>query len=196
MDPASGNDAQKSLGDEGPPPVRVRSGQKWERHDHAAVSRQVFEGPQDSLGSILEDRLAAAGAVGNGQPGIEQLKIIVDFRDGSDGRTGAPHGGAGFDGDTRGNSVNQVRLGRVHPFEKLAGIRGEGLHVTSLAFRVQSVDGQAGLARAAHAGDGDQPVQREIQVDVPEIVLGDAPQAYVVGSVQGSFLKGTWRVQK
>ena len=53
----------------------------------------------------------------------------------------------------------------------------EGLHVAPLALGVQRVEDQRGLAGAGHAGDHDQLVGREVEVDVAEVVLARAADA-------------------
>ena len=54
----------------------------------------------------------------------------------------------------------------VHAVEELARVRREGLDVAALAFGVQRVEHQRGLARARHAGHHDELAQRDVEVEV------------------------------
>jgi hypothetical protein len=55
--------------------------------------------------------------------------------------------------------------------EELPGVRAEAFHVAPLAFGVQGVEGQAGLAAAGQAGDHHQLVPGQGQIQVLEVVL-------------------------
>ena len=66
--------------------------------------------------------------------------------------------------------VDQIHVGLVHPLQKLAGVRGEALDVPPLPLGIQRVEGQAGLPRAADAGDDNQPLPGEVQRNVLEVV--------------------------
>src|SRR5690606_2038912 len=50
----------------------------------------------------------------------------------------------------------------------------EALHVAALTLRVDGVEREAGLAAAGQAGDHDQPVTRQLDRDVLEVVLASA----------------------
>ena len=77
------------------------------------------------------------------------------------------------DGDGRGDAVDPVGVGLVERLEELAGVGREGLDVAPLALGVERVEGQRALARAADAGQDDQPVQRQVEVDPLEVVDPD-----------------------
>ena len=68
----------------------------------------------------------------------------------------------------------RVDLRLVHAVEELPRVGRERLDVAALAFGVQRVEHQRGLARAGHAGDDDELVQRNVEVEVLEIVLARA----------------------
>jgi hypothetical protein len=49
-----------------------------------------------------------------------------------------------------------------------------GLDVAALPLGVEGVEGQRRLARAADAGEDDELVTGQVEVDVPEVVLAGA----------------------
>ena len=65
-----------------------------------------------------------------------------------------------------------VRL--FHQFEELAGIGRQALDIAALALGIDRVEGEGGFARAAQPGDDRQRVARDLDIDVPEIVLARA----------------------
>ena len=77
-----------------------------------------------------------------------------------------------------------VRL--LHLAEELAGVGRERLDVAALALGVDGVEGQGGLAGAGQAGDDDQLVARDLDVDVLQVVLAGAANDDGVG--HGPFL--------
>src|SRR5690348_5985387 len=70
-----------------------------------------------------------------------------------------------------------IRL--LHHLEELTRVGREGLDVAALPFRVDGVEGEAGLARTAEAGDDRQAVARDLHVDALEVVLARSTHAYV-----------------
>ena len=78
------------------------------------------------------------------------------------------------DGDGRRQPVDLVDVRLLHLAQELAGVGGEALDVPALALGVDGVEGEAALAAAGQAGDDHQPVPREGDVDVLEVVLARA----------------------
>ncbi len=141
---------------------------------------QVKHPIDDLLGGLGGDRAATLVAMGFSDVGKQQPQIVVDLGD-------RPHSGAGVvaapllvDGDRRGESLDEVHLGLVHLAEELASVRGEGFHITALALGVDRIEGQGRLARAGEAGDDDQLVARQLQVDVFQIMLPGALDDYLI----------------
>ena len=77
------------------------------------------------------------------------------------------------DGDRRRDAVDPVGVGLVELFEELAGVGREGLDVPPLALGIERVERQRTLARPADAGQDDQPVERQVEVDPLEVVDPD-----------------------
>src|SRR5262249_55067547 len=126
------------------------------------------------LGGLLGDLQAADGAVGVADAGVEQAHVVPDLRDGADGGARVVRGALLVYGDGRGEAVNVVNIGLLNLAEELASIGGERLDVAALALGEDGIKGEAALARAGEAGDNDQPVARDGDIYVFEVVLAGA----------------------
>ena len=125
---------------------------------------------------VAAHRLAAALAEQRRGARKQQLQVIVELGHRADGRARGAHRIGLVDGDRRRNAVDAIDLRLVHAVEELPRVRREGLDVAALAFGVQRVEHERRLARARHAGDDDQLVQRDLEVEILEIVLARATQ--------------------
>ena len=122
------------------------------------------------------------GQVSEAEPREEQLQVIGDLRHRADGAARGLDRVALLDGDGGRQAVDAVDVGLVHALEELARVGREGLDVTALALGVKRVEGERRFARAAQARDDGQPVMRDIDVDVLEIVLARAADGDVAGT--------------
>ena len=57
---------------------------------------------------------------------------------------------------------------------------GQGFHVAALALCIQGIEGEGGFARAGEAGDHDESVPRQGQVDVFQVVGAGTPDLDLV----------------
>ncbi len=112
--------------------------------------------------------MGAAGA------GKEEAQVVVDLGHGADGGAGVAAGALLVDGDGGGEALDVVDVGLLHLAEELAGVGGEGLDVAALALGVDGVEGERALAGAGEAGDDDELVAGDVDVDVLEVVLAGA----------------------
>ena len=103
--------------------------------------------------------------------GIEQAQVVVDFGDRPHGGAGAAGGGPLFNGDRGAEAVDGIHVRTFHLVQELPRVGGERLHVTALAFGVDGVERQRGLARAAQTRDHGEAIARDFHVNVLEIVL-------------------------
>jgi len=76
----------------------------------------------------------------------------------------------GLDRDGRRQPVDQIDVRLLHLLEELAGIGGERLDVAALALGVDRVEGERRLARPRQPGHDDEPVARDVDVDVLQVV--------------------------
>ena len=140
-------------------------------HGELRALRQRHEGIHHLLDCLSSDRIAALRAVRAADPREEQAEVVVDLGDGSDGGAGIARRGLLLDGDGRRESLDRIHVRLVHLFKELASVGREGLHVAALALGVDRVERQRRLTGAGEAGDDDQFVTREREVQVLEVVL-------------------------
>jgi hypothetical protein len=127
--------------------------------------------------SLRANSPIAGGAVSTGDPGKEQLQVVIDLRDCANRRASRLDRVDLFYGDGRGNSFDEIRLRLVHPLQELPGVWTKRFDVTSLAFSVKRVESKAGLAAAARSGNDDQPPEWEVDIDTSEVILTRATDA-------------------
>ena len=145
----------------------------------------------DAVRGVAPHELAAAPAEQRGGAREQQLQVIVELGHRADGRARGAHRVRLVDGDGGRNSRDRLDLRLVHAVEELPGVGREGLDITPLAFRVQGVEHQRRLARARHAGDDDQLVERQVEIEALQVVLARAThEDGVTGGVGHSVTVG------
>ena len=142
------------------------------------TSSRVPSGRASTWSTICWTRLAldgvAVGAVRDADPREQQPQVVVDLGDRADRRARVARRALLVDRDRRGEPVDLVDVGLLHLPEELPGVGAQALDVAPLALGVDGVEGEAALARAAEPGDDDEPVARERDVDVLEVVFARA----------------------
>ena len=84
-----------------------------------------------------------------------------------------------------------VDVGLLHHLEKLAGVGAQGLDIAPLALGIDRVEGEGRLAAARQAGDDDEGIARQVDIDVLEVMLARTADADVAqhaaraGSAEG-----------
>ena len=140
------------------------------QHVDALVVRRQHHHVDDPLERLRRDLAAAEMAVRDADVGEQQPQVVVDLGDGADGRARIRAGRLLLDRDGRRQAVDQIDVRLLHLLEELAGVRRQRLDVAALPFGVDRVEGERRLPRAGQAGDHDQLVAREVDVDVLEVV--------------------------
>ena len=125
----------------------------------------------DLADRLALDLAAAVRAVGMADAGEQEPQVVVDLGDGPDRGPRVPAGALLVDGDRGRQAVDLVDVRLLHLAQELPGIGAQALDVAALALGVDGVEGEAGLAAPRQAGDHDQAVTREGDVDVLEVVL-------------------------
>ena len=106
--------------------------------------------------------------------GIQDAQVVIDFGNGGDGAARVWRGVGLLDGDGRAEALDEIHVWLFQLIQKLPRISAEALDVTTLAFGIEGVKRQGGLARTTDAREHDELVTRDIDVDVLEIVLSRA----------------------
>ena len=142
----------------------------------------------DAAGRAALHRLVALPAVQLPHLGEQQPHVIGQLGHGADRGTGVLHRVALVDGDGRRDALDVLDLRLVHALQELPRVGRKALDVAPLPLGVQRVERQAGLARAADAGDDEQLVQRDVQRQIFEVVVLGANDADDFGGAHGSPL--------
>jgi len=121
------------------------------------------------------DRALALGAVGLTGAAEQQAQVVLDLGDRAHGRARVVAGRLLVDRDRRRQSLDRIDVRLVDLAQKLARIGREALDIAALALGKDRVEGQRALTTATDAGEHHQPVARNGEVDVLEVVLAGAP---------------------
>ena len=142
-----------------------------EHHEPPAL-RDLVEHPVDDLLDRLPlDRRAADVAVRLADPRPQQAQVVVDLRDGADGRPRVARRRLLIDRDRGRQPLDGVDVRLVHLPEELPRVGAQRLDVAALPLGVDRVERERGLAGSGQAGDDHQRVARQLEGDVLEVVL-------------------------
>ena len=137
---------------------------------HLRARRQCRHFFQYLLGRLLLNRRAALVALGRAQPGHQQPQMVVDFRDRGDGAARILAAGPLVDRHRRLQALDQIDVGPLQLMQKLPGVDRQAFDILPLAFGIQRVERQRAFARTAGAGDDDQPIAGNVEIDVLQIM--------------------------
>ena len=112
--------------------------------------------------------------MGLSDPRPEEPQVVVDLGHRPDRGARVARGRLLVDRDRRRKALDRVHVGLLHLAQELACVGGQRLDVAALALGVDRVERQARLARAGEAGDHDQRVARQLEVDALEVVRAGA----------------------
>ena len=136
----------------------------------------------DLIEALPRDRPPADRTVGPAHARVEEPQVVVDLGDGADRGARVARGRLLVDRDRRREPFDRVHVRLLHHLEELARIRGEALHVAALPLGVDRVERETRLAGAREAGDADERVPRQPDVDVLQVVLAGSVDDQLVGS--------------
>ena len=138
------------------------------------LRRQRDQAIHDLLHGLRRDLPAALEADWMPDAREQQAQVVGDLGDRADGGPRAAPNPLLLDRDRRRQTVDGVAVGLLHLLEELPGVGGERLDVAPLPFRIERVEGEGRLARAGEPGDDDEPLARDVDVDVLEVVSARA----------------------
>ena len=159
------------------------------QHVDARAFRQRQHAVDHLADGLAFDGQAGGRRIGDADPRPQQAHVVVDLGDGADGRARVLRGGLLLDGDGRRQAVDLVDVRLLHHLQELAGVGRQALDVAALALGVDGVEGERRLARAGQAGEDDELVARDGDVDVLEIVLARAADGDGAGVAAAGFMR-------
>ena len=128
----------------------------------------------DVVNGMADKRRAGIRVVGLAQGGIENAKVIEDLGGRGDGGAGVRLRTALFDGDRRGEALDEVDVRFFQLIEKLPGVGGKAFDIAALALGVEGVESQGRFAGSGHPGDDDELIAWNLDVEVFEVMLAGA----------------------
>ena len=142
------------------------------RQQHHPLSLAGRDDPlHDLVARLRLEHGVALGAVGRAHPRVEHAKEVVDLRHRGDGGSRVRARRLLRDRDRWRKTGHAVDVWPGQLAEELPREGREALHVAPLALGVERVEGEARLARAAHAREADKPAARQPDGDVAEVVF-------------------------
>jgi hypothetical protein len=101
---------------------------------------------ENGVGSPRLDGLRAVGAGEFGEAGKDEFEVIGDFSDSADSASGGADGVTLTKGDGGRNTFDSIDAWSIHSFEELSGVGAKGFGVSALAFGIEGIEGEGGLA--------------------------------------------------
>ena len=161
------------------------------REDHQArVFRQLQHVIHHLRHALRGEQDVVIGAVRVADAREQQAQVVVDLGDGADRGAGVMAPRLLLDRDGGGKPLDQVHVRLLHQLQELPRVGRERLDVAALSLRVERVECERGLAGARQPRDHDQPVARQVEVDVLEVVGARAAHADVIGRAGGVGPRG------
>ena len=151
--------------------------QRREHHDPRSFRHRQHV-VDDLRRGLARDGFLAFAAMGIADPGVQEAKVVVDFRGGRDRRSGIAGARSLLNRNRRRQTLQVIRVRFGHLLEELAGIRRQRLHVPPLTLGIDRVERQRALPRPAQASDDHQFVSRDVQMDPFEVVLASPTNSY------------------
>ena len=105
---------------------------------------------------------------------------MIDLGQRRDRALAAAARGALLDRDRRRNAEDRIDVGPRGGLHELARVGVERFEVAALALGEHDIECKRRFAAAGHAGDDGEPVARNLDVDVLEIVLAGVVDLYSV----------------
>src|SRR5438270_1267927 len=142
---------------------------------------------RDVIHRVALDLLPALRTIAASDPSIEQAQEIVDFSRRGDGGSWIARGVLLADGNGRRDARDFVDVRLFHPFEELARVGRQRLHIAPLTLGIYGVEAQRRLAGSGDTRDDSQLVMRNVERDVLKVVNSRSTDEYEIfqGGVQG-----------
>ncbi len=104
-------------------------------------------------------------------PGVEHAQVIVNLGDRADGRTRIVARRFLRNRNRRAQAADKVDIGLRHLPQELPGEPRKAFDIPPLPFGIERVERERAFARAADAGQANQLIARQNQIDVAKVML-------------------------
>ena len=141
---------------------------------HRAAPELPHHARQHRVAGLRLDGPLAVGTVLDPELREQQAQEVVDLGGGRDGALGPSAARALLDGDGRRDPEDRVHVGAGGRLHELPRVGVERLEVAALSFREHDVEREGALSAPADPGDRGEPVARQPDVDVLEVVVAGA----------------------
>ena len=164
-------------------------------HEFRAADRALdFQTGRDVQARL---RVVAVGAAVRSEAGKHQPQTVQKFRSGSESTADPRDPGPLMERQRGGNVKNFIDLGLGRLGHSPPGVGREGFQVPPRPFRVQNAQRQRGFSRAGNPRHRDDLIQRNVQVNILQIVYPSAADLNGVRSGRsGHFAVGKGRLMK
>ena len=151
----------------------LRSHQRGQHQKRRSLGQ--LQNPLDNLIAALGgNRPAALRAMSLANPGEQHSQIVVNFGDRADRGPRILARAFLRDRNRRAQPGNVVDIGLGHLPQKLPGEARQAFHVPALPLGIQRVEGQRTFARSADAGQANQLIPRQHQIDAAKVMFASA----------------------
>ena len=132
-------------------------------------------GDCEGRGQVVPIRAAMVGKTREHEP-----QTVQQLRPRAEGAADAGHAGTLMQRQRRRNIENLVHAGLRRLRQAAARVGRERLEIAARAFGIEHAQRQRGFARAGDAGNADDFSQRDLDVDVFQIVNPCAPNEHMI----------------
>ena len=143
-------------------------------HEESRAFGKGEDAADDLFARLSRDRPRAFRTVADAQASVEHAKVIRDFRNGADRGARIAPGRLLLNADGGGQAADEVDVRLRELPEELPGVTRQRLDVAALTFGINRVEGERAFARPTDAGEHDEFVAREFEIDVAEVVFARA----------------------
>jgi len=116
-------------------------------------------------------RHMAIRALGSSGSGKKQVQKIVNFGNGSHGRTRITPRDFLINRKCRRQTFYMINMGPFNSAHKLPGIGRQGIKIAPLPFFIYGIKSQRRFTGAGNPGDDDKGIARQIKINAGEIVF-------------------------
>ena len=143
---------------------------QWRQDINPAAMVTLKYQAQYLIDGVFHHALTRQVGIGIGRTGIKQAQVVIHLGRRADGAARVAVHGLLTDRDDGTQTRNLVHIGALKHPHHVAGIGGKSLEITALPLGKHCVKRQRRLAAATQTGHHREPVVRNLDIDVLEVV--------------------------